>query len=187
MTKAYNGAQLREDITLRRLQAVDASAMYRWMCDPEIAGNIGLSREPSLAASSEWIEHQARNPSIEAFGIVADGMHIGNAVLDQIDPATRRARFSIYLGEGREWAHGTGTAAGYLILQRGFGEFGLDSIWLTVHAENARAIASYRRLGFETERIVDDGFLLGDRRLPLVHMAITAFRFLELDGERGDA
>jgi RimJ/RimL family protein N-acetyltransferase len=182
--KRYNGTLLREDIALKRLGEDCAPAMYRWMCDPEVAGNIGLTREPSLESTLAWIELQRTDASIEAFGILAGDEHIGNVVLDQIDRYHGKARFSIYLGEAPTRARGAGTTAGYLALEWGFRELGLEKIWLTVHERNEIAIRSYERLGFVREGLLRGEFLLDGERLPLVYMGILRDEFLRLAGEK---
>jgi len=171
---------IRSDVTLGPLPGDSAERMYRWMCDPEISGHLGLSTEPSLAKTQAWIDRTAGDPSICPHAILLNGHHIGNAILDCIDPRLSTARFSIYIGEPNARAHGVGSAATRLALQYAFRDLGLFKVWLTVHVENARAIHAYLHAGFVKEGLLRGEFVLGGRRLDVWRMGILAGEFTSL-------
>jgi RimJ/RimL family protein N-acetyltransferase len=160
------------NVSLSALTIEHAEAMHRWMCDSEVAGGIGLLREPSLEATRGWIERANADRSMVQFAILADDEHVGNVRLDQIDSARGLARLEIFIGEGR--SRGVGQEALRLLLDRAFGEMGLHRVWLTVHVRNARAIRAYLAVGFQVEGTVRGSFILDGRRIDQVQMSVLA-------------
>ena len=165
------------DLRLAPLGREHADATYRWVCDPEVADNIGLGREPSLEKTLDWIEESARDPKLAARAILRADQHIGNVVLDRIDRHLDAARLSIYLGEERFRSHGAGTWAVYLALREGFEELLLHKIWLTVHARNHRGLNAYCRLGFAIEGVLRDEFILRGERIDRFSMGLLRSEF----------
>ena len=151
--------EARTDIELKSLRADNAEAMYRWMLDPEVADNLGLRRQPSLAGTVEWIKRAMVNSACHPFAIELSGQHVGNVILDELDVHLRSARLSIYVGEPDVRGAGVGTAAIELILNYAFETVGLNKVWLIVHANNQRALRTYQRVGFSLEGMLRDGFL----------------------------
>lgn len=76
---------------------------------------------------------------------------IGTTRLDRIDVDNRAANFAIGIVDPDYLGRGLGTEATMLVLRFGFEELGLHRIGLTVLADNLRAIAAYRKCGFEVE------------------------------------
>ena len=135
-------------LELRPLVVADARRMFGWMQDPTVSRNIGLTRAPSLEYSEQWIESVGDGKARWARAIVSQGEHVGNVVLDLIDPGARSARISIYLGERAARGLGIGDRAMRGALEAGFGALGLARIWLTVVAANRPAVRLYQKLGF---------------------------------------
>jgi RimJ/RimL family protein N-acetyltransferase len=173
----YNDFELRDDIRLGELDEWHAPKMYRWMCDPEVAGNIGLTTEPTLEKTLAWIAAQKSDPSIRAFAILAGDRHLGNVVLDRIERYHGKARFSIYVGEAADRGSGVGTTSGYLALEHAFHDLDLAKVWLTVHSKHGRGLRTYTRLGFVQEGVLRDEFVLDGERLPLIYMGLLRAEF----------
>lgn len=177
--------QLRPDVELTSLNSGHAAAMFEWMCDPYISRNIGLTREPSLEKTGQWIATTREDPQVRAFAILLAGCHVGNVVLDHIEQRFGTVRLSIYIGEPSARSGGVGTTAMYLALKRAFDQLDLHKVWLTVHSHNFQAISVYSRLGFVLEGIHRDEFLMDGRRFPALYMGLlkTEFHTLTLAEE----
>jgi RimJ/RimL family protein N-acetyltransferase len=67
---------------------------------------------------------------------------------------------------------GWGTDAQRALLAFGFGTVGLERVWLTVNAENARAIRSYEKVGFQREGLMRRSFRVNGTLTDTVMMAI---------------
>lgn len=156
------------------LAGLHAEATMRWVSDPEIAAALGLAREPSRERTVEFIEGAESDESIDASAILANGRHVGNVVLDQIDSRLGTARLSIYIGERAARGRGCGRAAIRLALERAFGDLGLHKVWLVVHERNSAAIASYEACGFREEGRLRGEFVLGEERLDALRMGVLA-------------
>lgn len=169
--------RLRRDVELTSLNSAHAAAMFEWMCDPYISGNIGLTREPSLEKTRQWIEATHDDQRIRPFGILLAGRHVGNVVLDHIESGLGTVRLSIYIGEPNVRSGGVGTTAMYLALKLAFEQLDLHKVWLTVHPQNFQAICVYSRLGFVLEGIHRDEFLIEGRRVPALYMGLLETEF----------
>lgn len=161
---------MRDDVTLALLGAEHAAAMYRWMQDPEIRGNLGLRLEPSLQRTHDWIKAAQANPGCHPYAILWQGRHVGNVVLDQVDEHLRSARLSIYLGERGSRGQGVGLAAVVKALHEAFAVLDLNKVWLVAHPANSRAIRTYLTAGFAQEGLMQDGFLFRGELVPAVYM-----------------
>jgi RimJ/RimL family protein N-acetyltransferase len=162
----------RDDVRLGPLALEHAPRMLEWMKDRDVAVNLGLSREPSLAYTEEWIARALGDESVRAFAILVDGAHVGNVVLDQIDRRVGTARLSIYVGERAARGGGVGRTAVALAADEAFGPLALHKLWLTVHARNTAAINAYLDVGFSVEGVLRDEFLLDGERVAALRMGL---------------
>jgi len=161
-------------VRLVPLAAEHAAAMYGWMLDSVVAKNLGLRSEPSLEKSAAFIARAATDVTIAARAILLEDRHVGNVVLDQIDRHARKTRLSIYVGEDDTRGKGVGKRALEEALRLAFGELGLNKVWLTVHARNARAIAAYVAVGFQVEGVHRQEFLLDGVLVDELYMGCLA-------------
>lgn len=141
---------------------------------------MGLSREPSLERTEEWIANSILDAHIKAFAVLLDGQHVGNVVLDRIDTYLASARLSVYIGEPSARGAGIGLTAIFLLLSEGFDDLSLHKIWLTVHSRNIPAINTYFRLGFVLEGILRDEFWLEGERASVLYMGLLREDFKRL-------
>jgi RimJ/RimL family protein N-acetyltransferase len=172
----------RANVMLVSLTTAHAEAMYRWMCDPEVAMNLGIRSEPSLEKTRAFIERAANDTTIQARAILLDDKHVGNVVLDQIDGQARKARLHIYVGEAAARGRGVGKHAVGGALELAFDELSLNKVWLTVHTRNARAIAAYVAVGFRVEGVHREEFVIGEDLVDELYMGCLAADFAR---ERG--
>lgn len=136
-------------VELRPLGPRDAVRMFRWMHDPTVSRNIGLTKTPSLAYTEAWIAGAGDEARRWARAVLWRGVHVGNVVLEGTGDPAAGARLSIYLGERDARGRGVGRAALRRTLAAGFGELGLERIWLLVLPWNEEAVRLYTRLGFQ--------------------------------------
>lgn len=98
----------------------------------------------------------SRNDSAAGAGFCAEtleGELIGHVTLWGADVRNRCATFAIVIGPEHQ-SKGLGTEVTRLMTQYGFAELGLHRIELQVNADNSRAVAAYRRAGFEQEGLL---------------------------------
>ena len=131
------------------------AAFQRWYADPEIALLLRHDQEPlSLENSRSYFDTIILPSSAQGlcFAIhdAATGTLIGTTALTDLEgnPA-RRSFFRIVIGEKAFWGEGRGTEATDLMMAYAFTTVALELVRLEVFQHNPRAIAAYRRVGFE--------------------------------------
>lgn len=140
-------------VRLRELREADLPSLVRWWRDPEVAVfNDRVQPRPDQPLE-EMFRAWSANADASGSGLCAetlDGELVGHVALWGAEPRNRCATFAIVLGPEHQ-SRGLGTEATTLMVRFGFQEMGLHRIELQVNADNARAIAAYRRAGFEEE------------------------------------
>ena len=143
-----------EPITIRRATTQDAAAYARILGDPEVLANL-----MQLPYTSEeiWRQRLADNnaPGKTDLSLVAErgGEVVGSAGLHPTGPAVRR-RHCVMLGisvAAAAQGQGVGSALMQALCDYADQWGQILRIELTVFADNARAVALYRRFGFEHE------------------------------------
>ncbi|MGE0707697.1 MAG: GNAT family N-acetyltransferase [Planctomycetota bacterium] len=158
-------------VTLEPLGPEHAEGTLRALSDPDVAAGLGLSREPSLARTQEWIAKAREDAAIVPFAILAAGEHVGNVVLDQLDRWIGQVRLSIYLGAAGQ-GRGVGTRAVQLAVAHAFERLELNRVWLQVHVENEGARRCYLKAGFREEGLLREAFRLRGRLVNARLMAV---------------
>ena len=160
-------------VRYRPIEAGDAQRMWNWVSDVTIRSNLGLRSHPSLEKTLAWITRSTTDPSLRGMAILAEGEHVGNVVLDGIDPSVSSARLSIYLGVDSARGRGIGLASTRHALHVAFHELLLNKVWLIVHCRNTAAIRTYYSAGFSLEGILREEFPFEGRLDDCVRMGIT--------------
>ncbi len=138
-------------VHLRPLSELDQEAWRKvqgHFRDPEIAHLNGTppNRMP-LWLLKRVLRADSRRSDRKTFGIFDEHSHyIGTIELYEI--RTTKATLGIIIGEKSHWNRGYGPEAMHALLDHAFRELGLEHIRLTVFADNARAVAAYRKVGF---------------------------------------
>jgi RimJ/RimL family protein N-acetyltransferase len=141
-------------VRLRPLEPEDADAIWRWHNDDEVTQWLDANYGESLAQLRKRTEDRERNSYAKAvFGIetLAEGKLIGVTDLRDATPETGRAELDIWIGAKDHWNGGYGTDALRTLCAYGFDVMRLHLIALWVVAENERARAAYRKVGFQED------------------------------------
>lgn len=77
------------------------------------------------------------------------GTEIGSVYLRDIDREAGEAEYGIFIGESEALGRGYGTQAAKLMLDYGFETLGLKKIFLRFLEDNAKAMRSYEKAGFQ--------------------------------------
>lgn len=139
-------------VTLRPLADVGPAGWRRIHAhfrDPEIAHLNGTppSRMP-LWLLRRVLLADARRPDRRTFGVHDErGDYVGT--IELYDLRGHEATLGIIIGERSHWGRGYGPEAIRALLDHAFGELGLDRVRLHTFADNPRAIAAFRKAGFE--------------------------------------
>lgn len=157
-----------ERVTLRPLAQADIPLLSRWFSDEEFQRRQwGAWRGPMSLEEARgfWGRFQASDPQAPdtaLFAIEHQGRTVGFANYRRLNATQSNADIGIGIGERSLWGQGIGTEALRLMIDHLIGDRGLHRIRLHVAASNDRAIASYKKAGFELEGIERDGVRDGD-------------------------
>jgi RimJ/RimL family protein N-acetyltransferase len=123
----------------------------RWLANSvQLRGEIDCLGAPSRAENKAYWRAKFKDKTREDYAIIDDAIgHIGNCGLSEIDGKRKKAQLWIYLGEKQ--GQGIGRRAISALLSRAFDELGLERVYLRVLANNSRAFAFYKALGFTEE------------------------------------
>ncbi len=140
---------------LRPQETGDAERNARWWSDAEFQWFQGRRYDVSRAAAEvvtrETAESGAGFKELWLAIETRDGEHIGNCGLFHVEAENRSAELGIGIGEPAYRSRGYGTDAVRALVRFAFEEMQLHRVELDVFAYNERAIACYRKCGFEEE------------------------------------
>lgn len=144
-----------ERVQLRRHVPANRAAFQRWYADPEIAYLLRHDLTPLTDRQSRGyfdtvILPLSRQGYCFAIHTVDGEALIGSTALtDAGAEFPNAALFRIVIGEKWAWDHGYGSEATELVLREAFDVLGLDEVQLEVFRHNPRAIAAYKKVGFQ--------------------------------------
>ena len=174
-----------ELVRLRALEPSDAALLQRWVNDREVTHFTSARYLFSLQSEEAWVRE--RPPNSLANGVrlaieTKDGRHIGILQLLETRLEDRKAELAITIGEKDCWSQGYGTDAVVTALRFAFHQMNLHRVWLTTLEYNERAIACYRKCGFQEEgRLRQEVFKFG-RFWDFVIMGVLRNDFETLHG-----
>ncbi len=161
-----------DDIYLKSMTMEDAHYIIEWRNRPDIKKYFIYQGEFTVQGQKEWIDRYVKKGLVKQFMIVKseDQDVIGSVYLRDIDYNFKKAEFGIFFG--KEYGKGYGTKAARMMLKYAFEELGLHRVYLRVFADNTRALASYKKVGFEKEGILRDDVYLNNEYKDVVWMSI---------------
>ena len=167
-----------ERIRLRAMEREDIPRCLKWLNDPGVTRYLTLYLPFSQDAEEEWFERHLRDERSRVFAIeTAEGRHIGNIGLDDINWKDRHAKLGIFIGERDFWGRGYGTDAVRTVLRLAFQEMGLHRISLHVFEFNQRAKRCYEKCGFREEGCLREAHFTDGRYHDVLLMGILAREF----------
>ena len=147
-----------ERIWLRPLEDRDMPAYAAGINDTAVGIPAGYRWPLSPDQARAWLERQQESVKrgdsfLYAVCELGDDRFIGTTWLHELSWMDGSAELAIYMDHDHLGA-GWGTEAVLTIVRFGFVSLGLTRIWLTVDADNARAIRSYEKVGFKKEGVM---------------------------------
>lgn len=148
---------------LRPLEERDLPAYAAGVNDREVGGWAGYRAPLSSSQARTWLEAiQAETREHRGFFFavceLGDDRFMGTIWLKNMDVYGGTAELAIFMDRDH-LGGGWGTDAQHVLLAFGFGTLNLRRIWLTVDANNARAIRSYEKVGFQREGIMRSAWM----------------------------
>ena len=140
-------------IEFRRASPDDAAAIVRLMSDPEVFPGLLQTPYPSVEAWRKHLEQQVEQQDGLHLLAIDNGEAIASGGIHSVSPRLRRrhaAGLGICVARERQ-RQGLGSEMMRRLLDWSDNWAGYLRIELSVYTDNERAIALYRRFGFEME------------------------------------
>jgi L-phenylalanine/L-methionine N-acetyltransferase len=171
----FDSAQLnlnQEKYSIRQREADDSQALYELLCQPLCKRGMISDPFPSAAHFRSWIDGAGPNK----FEIVATSENAvaGFAGLFLSDQNRKHVGSIVLFVHDQFQSHGIGASLLRTIVAAADEVFSLRRVELTVICENHRAIALYRRFGFEIEGRHDCFALRGGEYVDVYTMSRVA-------------
>jgi RimJ/RimL family protein N-acetyltransferase len=138
-------------VVLAPLERRDLERSRAWVNDPGNAALLLRVLPVSEIDQERWFENLCTRPDRFVWSVTAEGRHIGNVGLYNLDLIHRRGEAWTLLGEPDSRGRGLGQEALSLLLDYGFDGLGLNKIYLHVARDNVLAQKMYTKLGFIIE------------------------------------
>jgi len=169
-----NAVSFRNDsVTIGPVLPEDTGPMFIWMNDVD-AARLDLAFRPTdWLAFKTWLDELPRNNAQLLFSIrkTFEPQIIGFIVFKNIQMVHRSADIGVRIGAEAERGKGYGTRALQLAMNYAWNHLNLHRLSLTVFAHNARAIASYKTVGFKEEGRFKHGAFIDGEWVDVIPMA----------------
>lgn len=170
-------------VNLRELTLNDVEDRYQWCLDKEVIKHLNMPEKYppfSREETESWITMCiTKTNGYEQKAIVTEkGKHIGWIDLKNIDKLNKHAELGVAIGDKTYWGKGYGLSAMKEMLLWGFNELDLNKIWLRVEVDNAKAIKSYKRIGYVEEGILRQDRLRNGEFIDRLRMSILKHEFV---------
>ncbi len=160
-----------ESVKLVRFSDRHIQKTFEWICDPGLQRQFLMRGDPSWEAHVDYFNKTLADPKQVVYAIYLVDEHVGNCGFKNIIE-TIEAELWIYIGSPLVRSKGVGKTATELLLEKGFGYFGLSLIYLHVADFNIPALKMYQKLGFHETPFRGDATDWTDRACKIMRMEL---------------
>ncbi len=171
-------------VMLREVEADDLDSVWEWENDSEMG--LYLNADPQKRMSMDEVQRrfqQYRTDPTSGLFIICTlaGERIGMLGFDRLYRDIGTCRIFIGIGSKGYWGQGYGSEAMRLALQYFFHDARVRKVQLSVYDFNTRAIASYRKCGFEVEGVRRNIAYVNGEWCDSIEMAISTEQFARVE------
>lgn len=151
----------------------DIGKLFLWLNDAHSALEDMPYRPVDCLVFKEWLDQQAKQNGQILFMVrtLEPARAVGFILYKNFNPIFRAAELGMRIGNEADRGKGYGTAALKLALAYAWNTLNLKRVSLTVFAHNQRAIAAYRKAGFEREGLMRKAAFISGQWVDVVMMA----------------
>jgi UDP-4-amino-4,6-dideoxy-N-acetyl-beta-L-altrosamine N-acetyltransferase len=152
----------------------------KWRNDPDVYGCFYEHEPLSLAMQHRWYEAflQRADEKYWLAETLAEAQPVGTIALVHLDRRNRRAELGrVLIAPDSLRQGGIGTELCELALDYAFGHLDLNRVYLDVFADNAPAIALYKKLGFHEEGLLRQHVFARGKHRDVLVFALLAEEF----------
>lgn len=165
-----------DEIAIGPVLPEDLGLLFTWLNDAEAARIDFPYRPVDCLSYKDWLDKQSQSSSQILFIVrhMAQARAIGFVMFKNMQQAYQAAELGMRIGDEADRGKGYGSRAAILALAYAWHTLNLHRVSLNVFAENRRAIAAYRKVGFVEEGTMRDAaFTEGKWRDVVVMAAIN--------------
>jgi RimJ/RimL family protein N-acetyltransferase len=171
-------------VSIREVELEDLPLVWEWENDSEMG--LYLNADPGKRMSMDEVHrrfNQYRTDPTSGLFIICrlEGEAIGMLGFDRLYRDIGSVRLFIGIGVKSYWGQGYGSEAMRLVLGYFFSDVSLRKVQLSVYDFNTRAIASYRKCGFEVEGVRRNIAYVQGEWCDSIEMAISSEQFQRLE------
>lgn len=139
---------------IRPITPEDTDQIVAWRNRDFVRENFIYQKLFTREGHEAWMREQVQTGHVAQFIICVSAKEdcpreIGSVYLRDIDREKGEAEYGIFIGERDALGQGYGTQAARLMLKYGFERLGLQRIFLRLLEDNAKALRSYEKAGFQ--------------------------------------
>ncbi len=161
-------------IYLRPMTFEDTEHIVKWRNEDAVRKNFIYQALFTKESHENWIRTMVDTGKVVQMMICETRTNhaVGSVYVRDIDKTHHKAEYGIFIGEEYARGKGYGTAAAKLMIRYCFKEMLLHRLFLRVYADNAQAIRSYEKAGFEKEALLRDDVCIEGKYRDIVLMGI---------------
>jgi len=138
-------------VTLREIRGDDRERLLAWRNSPAVAAYMYSDHVITRAEHDRWFDSIGSDDRRAYWMVEMDGAPVGLANLSDIDRPNRRCAWAYYLAEPQVRGRGVGSFVEWTMIERVFGEFGLEKLWCEVLESNEAVWKLHQSFGFTIE------------------------------------
>lgn len=142
-----------EKIYLRLMTIEDTDRIVEWRNNPRVRDHFIYRKPFTREGHLAWLENKVKTGEVIQFIICENGTDrpVGSVYFRDINREHHSAEYGIFIGEDDAVGQGIGSEVCVLACRYGFAAEKWHKIRLRVLSDNAAAIRSYEKAGFERE------------------------------------
>lgn len=161
-------------VYLKPISEDDADLIVAWRNSESVKKYFIYQGEFTHEGQLSWIRNRVNTGKVIQFIIIekTTDKPIGSVFIRDIDPNHNKGEYGIFIGEDEYRGCGYGSEAAELIIDHAFNTAGLHRLYLRVLADNKRAVASYKKVGFVQEGLLKDDVCINGEYRDIIWMAM---------------
>jgi RimJ/RimL family protein N-acetyltransferase len=143
-------------VSIGPVLAEDIASLFLWFNDSQAAQSDMPYRPVDCITFKEWMDQNVSLTTQILFVIrsLTPARAVGFMLFKNFQPVFRSAELGVRIGRELDRGKGYGSAATEMALDYAWNTLNLRRVSLTVFAGNDRAIAAYRKAGFQEEGVM---------------------------------